>query len=194
MTYECFSEGKTIELKGEDTDIEEYEPRKRPTFMRKYRKRIPRTKSETSENNDANTKPKRIPRRRKLTSTSEMGENGKNKIRNGKFRRFRRNRLPIDFSLMLSNIEKNVRVRELKDALNKEGVKPTDITWRGYKGYCYLHYAKPKNPTENQSPLIADNVIQKLQNLKIKTDSESQFNVKVMEPISRIETTNITAV
>lgn len=197
MCFEISSEGKTIELKSEDTDIETFSPRRRPRYIKKFRKRIPRTKSETSESKDENIKPKRFSRRRKITNTSEVtenGENGKNNNnRNVKFRRFRK-KLPIDFSLMLSNIEKNLRVRELKDALNKEGVKPNDITWRGFKGYCYLHYAKPKAIAENPSPIVADNVIQILQNLKINPESDLQFDVKVMEPISRIETTNITAV
>lgn len=118
----------------------------------------------------------------------------------GPMRRFRKlyrkSKPQIDFSLMVSNIEKTVRVRDLKNALNERGIKPNDITWRGYKGFCYLHYAKsnPKAVKTEQPPIIVDNVIEILQNLKITPDSETNLSVKVMEPISRIETTDVTAV
>lgn len=97
---------------------------------------------------------------------------------------------------MVSNIQKDVRVRDLKNALNEKGIKPNDITWHGYKGVCYLHYAKPniKAVKENRPPVVVDNVIEILQNLKIHPDSESLLSVKIMEPITRIETANITAV
>lgn len=115
-----------------------------------------------------------------------------------RFRRpFRKSRPQIDFSLMVSNIEKTVRVRDLKNALNEKGIKPNDITWRGYKGFCYLHYAKanPKTMKNNESPIVVDNVIEILQNMKISPDSDTNLSVKVMEPqISRIETTDVTAV
>lgn len=105
-------------------------------------------------------------------------------------------KLQIDFSLMVSNIEKNVRVRDLKNALTEKGIKPNDITWRGYKGFCYLHYAKsnPNAVKNEQSPIAVNNVIEILQNLKIGPDSDTKLSVKVMEPISRIETTDVTAV
>lgn len=96
---------------------------------------------------------------------------------------------------MVSNIEKTVRVRDLKKALNDHGVKPNDITWHGYKGFCYLHYAKPNNKSVEveEPPFVVDNVIEILQNLKISPDSERNLDVKVMGP-SRIETTDVTAV
>lgn len=107
---------------------------------------------------------------------------------------------------MVSNIEKTVRVRDLKKVLNDHGVKPSDITWHGYRGFCYLHYAKPNQPKTVQNdessssslpqppPFVVDNVIEILQNLKITPDSERNLDVKVMGPVSRIETTDVTAV
>lgn len=104
-----------------------------------------------------------------------------------------RNRNQIDFSLLVSNIEKSVRVRDLKNALLEKGIKPNDITWRA--GFCYLHYAKP-NPRAKTvpEPYQVDNVIEILQNLKLSPESETSLDVKVVEPISRIETTDVTAV
>lgn len=97
---------------------------------------------------------------------------------------------------MISNIEKTVRVKDLKKILNDHGVKPSDITWHGYRGFCYLHYAKPNNKSVEsvESPIVMDNVIEILQNLKISPDSERNLDVKVMGPVSRIETTDVTAV
>lgn len=95
---------------------------------------------------------------------------------------------------MVSNIEKSVRVRDLKNALIERGIKPNDITWRGYKGFCYLHYAKPNSRAKTIEPHQVDSVIEILQNMKISPDSETLLSVKVMEPISRIETTDVTAV
>lgn len=87
-------------------------------------------------------------------------------------------------------------MRDLKKALNDHGVKPNDITWHGYRGFCYLHYAKPNNKSvEKEEPqFVVDNVIEILQNLKISPDSEHNLDVKVMGTVSRIETTDVTAV
>lgn len=96
---------------------------------------------------------------------------------------------------MVSNIEKTVRVRDLKKALNERGVKPNDITWHGYKGFCYLHYAKPNDKAvQPETPIVVDDVIEILQNLKISPDSENSLSVEVMGTVSRIETTDVTAV
>lgn len=96
---------------------------------------------------------------------------------------------------MVTNIERSVRVRDLKKALNERGIKPNEITWHGYKGFCYLHYAKPNGKTVNAEapPIAVDNVIEILQNLKISPESEV-LGVKVLEPVTRIETTDVTAV
>lgn len=213
-------------LKEVDTDIESYDSRK-PRFKRRFRRRVhrnPSSKSTNSKEESLPVRPQRIFRKRRITSneepTTENGENvgtaiinkrdyknhkivfqAENK-KNKKYRKpYRKSRQHIDFSLMISNIQRNVRVRDLKTALNKEGVKPNEIEWKGYKGVCFLHYAKPKpkpeTETETKPPVAVDNVIQILQNLKLNPEAEEeqqQLEVKVMEPISRIETTNITAV
>lgn len=174
--------------------MENYEHKSRKPRLRKFSKRIRRTKSESNDSKEETKSAKPKTRQRKVTN----GENG-NTITTEKpsdqkpKKSFRRNKQPTDFSLMLGNIERNLRVRQLKDALNKEGIKPRDITWRGYRGFCFLHYAKPKK-VEEKAPLVVENVVQILKNLKINPDSNSQFQVKVVEPISRIETANITAV
>lgn len=110
--------------------------------------------------------------------------------------RRKRSKHPIDFSLLIGNIERNVRVKDLKKALVEKGVKPDSITWKGYRGFCYLHYTARTNKRdpEKREPFSIDNVIEILQGLKITPTSKQNLTVKVMEPITRIETTDVTAV
>lgn len=106
--------------------------------------------------------------------------------------------------MIVSNISKDVRVRDLKTALVENGIKPYDIQWRGMRGFCYLHYIKPRNNNNNENNeenkpedkhYGVDNVIDILQKMKITPDTETNLNVKVLEPaITRIETTDVTAV
>ncbi|KAI4462121.1 5-formyltetrahydrofolate cyclo-ligase-related [Holotrichia oblita] len=217
--------GKDTTLKDTDTDVEANEPRRRfPNRIKRLRRRRPRTDTKNSESqgeeasNNENVPQQRNYRRRKFfhrrkvarqqekpseNGDTSVGENGQNAPkppppprRNNRFPPFRRNLRQIDFSLMVSNIEKNVRVRDLKNALIERGIKPNVITWRGYKGICYLHYAKSnaKSVKPEKSPIVVDNVIEILQNLKISPDSETNLSVKIMEPVSRIETVNVTTV
>lgn len=125
-----------------------------------------------------------------------------------------RPRSQIDFSLKLSNISSTVRVRDLKNALSERGVKPNDITWRGQRGFCYLHFGKMRNAKtdEEHQPIQVDSVVANLQQLKIgEVPEESTENVfivveptksstKVVEvveatkPITKIEVTDATSV
>ncbi|KAK4875414.1 hypothetical protein RN001_011836 [Aquatica leii] len=212
-------QGKGIDttLKEVDTDIESYEPQRINRF-RRFRYKRPTSLGKMSESQgegDSRENARRVPQRRRRffrrrplpRSEERLNENGEpmsaennqpvgmRVLRNQRQRRpYRRNKPPIDFSLMVSNIEKTVRVRDLKNALIERGIKPNDITWRGYKGFCYLHYAKPNSKTKTIEPHQVDSVIEILQNMKISPDSELHLSVKVMEPISRIETTDVTAV
>ncbi|EFA10212.1 methenyltetrahydrofolate synthase domain-containing protein [Tribolium castaneum] len=197
------SEGRDTTLKEEDTDVEsEDKPRKYPK---------PRPKSNLAEQNeltDSGEKPRkrrffRRTRSARITNENEDPGNKENNVTppmKKKPRPFRRNprRLQVDFSLVVSNIDKNVRVRHLKDALIDHGIKPNNITWRGYKGFCYLHYAKQVKKEADkiveEKPFAVDNVIEILQTLKLNPESSNNLSVKVMEPITRIETTDVTAV
>ncbi|XP_065174195.1 methenyltetrahydrofolate synthase domain-containing protein [Atheta coriaria] len=208
------TKGRDVTLKAEDTDVESYEP-KRYLAYRRFQRRRPRSEGRTSdsqaEDKDEKDDKERAPRQRfskrrprfnsrknDKESGAETNDADKEAKTNRARRQFRRNKSQIDFSLMVSNIEKNVRVRDLKNALTERGIKPNEITWRGYKGFCYLHYAKPRVTTENDdpavSPVVVDSVIEILQNLRIMPESDNSLSVKVMEPISRIETTDVTAV
>lgn len=98
----------------------------------------------------------------------------------------------IDFSLMVRNIERTMRVKDMKTALAERGVKPRLITWRGFKGYCCLHFGK--NNISSESDHNVDKVISMLQNLQVSSAANKQLSIEVMRPISRIETTDVTTV
>lgn len=107
----------------------------------------------------------------------------------------------MDFSLRLSNIASTVRVRELKNALLERGVKPTSITWRGQKGFCYLHFGKLRKKgisPEEQQPVQVDSIVANLHQLKIGESPPAGENgfivVEPAEPVTRIEVTDVSAV
>ncbi|XP_015118849.1 5-formyltetrahydrofolate cyclo-ligase-like protein COG0212 [Diachasma alloeum] len=142
-----------------------------------------RTKSRRSEKNDSpedenNEKPEKSQRRKQMKY---------------------RSRSVIDFSLKLSNIGSDVRVRDLKNALTERGVRPTDITWRGQRGFCYLHFGKlrNKNSVPNE-PVQVDSIVANLQQLRIgevSKDVDGEYIiVEPAKPITRIEITDVTAV
>lgn len=98
------------------------------------------------------------------------------------------------YSLCVSNIGRTVRVRELKDALAEKGIRPNFIVWKGFRGCCYLHYTTKKKNPEDQDAFAIDNIIEKIQALKINPTEDQSLDVKVMDPITRIETVNVTSV
>ncbi|RZC38293.1 methenyltetrahydrofolate synthase domain-containing protein [Asbolus verrucosus] len=205
------SEGRTTALNETDMDIETEEKRKQSRIKR-IPKRRPKIEKIIEENGITTSLDSQKPRRRrffrrsksvKVTNENEdpvEKENEVTPVMKKKQRQFRRNsrRLQVDFSLVVSNIDRNVRVRHLKNALIDHGIKPNNITWRGYKGFCYLHYAKPVKKEADkvieEKSFAVDNVIEILQTLKLNPESTTNLSVKVMEPITRIETTDVTAV
>ncbi|XP_018321207.1 methenyltetrahydrofolate synthase domain-containing protein isoform X2 [Agrilus planipennis] len=211
-------EGVDTTLKEVDTDVEEFKDlpnsyfRRRRSRLRPKRRSVSQADGENKENERKSRPQKhRFFKRTKVFRSNDRQErqiNGEvkheneqqshsnNNNKNFRVKHFRNKpKPPIDFSLMVTNIEKTVRIRELKNALMESGIKPNDITWRGGKGFCYLHYAK-MNGKKNDSiePRQIDNVIETLKNLKIKPDCDSQLEVTIMDRISRIETTDVTAV
>ncbi|XP_044593938.1 methenyltetrahydrofolate synthase domain-containing protein isoform X1 [Cotesia glomerata] len=111
----------------------------------------------------------------------------------------------IDFSLKLSNIGSDVRVRDLKSALSQRGISPTSIAWRGQRGFCYLHFGKlrGKNNTPNE-PVQVDSIVANLQQLYVGNNgnhggdsnitNDKFIIVEPAKPVTRIETTDVSAV
>lgn len=108
-----------------------------------------------------------------------------------------RQRPAIEFSLRVGNIASNVRVRDLKAALAERGIKPTDITWRGHRGFAFLHFAKAggSRNTAPSAPIAVDSIVASLQDLRVGTEGEEDFlKIEPAKPITRIEVTDISSV
>lgn len=111
-----------------------------------------------------------------------------------------RSRVQIDYTLKLSKIRPEVRIRDVKNALNERGVKPIELTWRSQRGICYLHFGKIRGKEAVQDESISiDSIIDNLQKLKVgpTTDdsNENDFIVVdlVTKPVTKIEIVNATS-
>lgn len=101
------------------------------------------------------------------------------------------------YSLIVSNIHREIKCQVLRNVLIEKGIKPNYITWKGFHGYCLLHYMKKNIKTDENGqkvPLSIDNVIELIQDININPDPSQKLTVKVKEPITRIETLDVTSV
>lgn len=189
-------------------DVESKEEQ-RPS--RTFRRTRPRFKRNTSSNNNNNND-------NKDSTTVEGGnyeskEQKTNETTNGEVRQKRpyyqqpirrrgyKPKPPIDFSVRVTGLTAGTRVRDLKSALQEKGVKPRDITWRGFRGFAFLHFVKVENvPEKPEKPVAMDDVIASLQGLTVKSknkdgeDNEALLTVEPAKTISRIENAGVTAV
>ena len=221
-------DGKTVTLK-EDNPNEEIQRHERSYVRRLKSKRRPRAKREVTESEGTATlegetketkdrddtgRRGRVPRKRRMREPKGDGdqettinENNTDKPRKEKSHARKslkpRVKANIDFSLKLSNIKSDVRVRDLKDALLERGVRPSDITWLGQRGFCYLHFGKLRNKSaEPDQPVQVDSIVANLQKLRlgesVSHDDENREDeyivVEPAKPITRIEITDVTAV
>ncbi|CAG9794802.1 unnamed protein product [Diatraea saccharalis] len=134
--------GRSCTLQEVDTDVEERTTQRPRRLRRRTRSHKSQSEGEgnTTEGEDGKStgKPRRSTRRRNSQkSTGKEGKDGEQRSRRPK-----RQRPVIDFSVKISNISPNTRVRDLKQALNERGVKPQIMTWKGFRGFCYLHFFK----------------------------------------------------
>ncbi|CAH2242589.1 methenyltetrahydrofolate synthase domain-containing protein [Pararge aegeria] len=156
--------GRACVLKEEDTDVEERTAQRIGQRTRRQRRRTRSHKSQsegegnTTEGEEGKTtKARRTPRRRNSNkSVSKDGKEGKEgkEGRDDKPRRPRRPKPVIDFTVKISNISPSTRVRDLKQALNERGVKPQVMVWKGFRGFCYLHFFKP-GPPKGEGDIVA---------------------------------------
>ncbi|CAG4967651.1 unnamed protein product [Parnassius apollo] len=134
--------GRACTLKEVDTDVEERtanRPR-RPRRRTRSHKSQSEGEGNTTEGEEGKGGKPRRGRRRNSTKSKE----GKEKdVKEEKPRRPKRPRPVIDFSVKISNISPNTRVRDLKQALSERGVKPQVMVWKGFRGFCFLHFFKP---------------------------------------------------
>jgi hypothetical protein len=108
-----------------------------------------------------------------------------------------RQRPAIEFSVRVSNIAPDVRVRDLKTVLSERGIKPTDITWRGHRGLAFLHFTKTGGSRNSvpSTPIAVDNIVASLQDLRVGGEGGGNLlKIEPAKPITRIEVTDISSV
>ncbi|KAL7727991.1 hypothetical protein ACLKA6_018916 [Drosophila palustris] len=179
--------GKTITLKEEDTDVEQHQNsrRRRGPLRRRFQRGNPgRTTSQTdNEQQGQENAQKRAPRRkgrfvnrRRRTNKSEGDQSGVevgaksedrkfNEAGTGERRPKRKNRPPRDFCVKLSNLTRDIRVKDLKTELRKRECNPLAITWKGHFGKCFLHFGNRNGGPSTQEDV--DKVLKSLNDLSL---------------------------
>lgn len=150
-----------------------------------------------------NSKPRRKPERRfrrgDRGGDNERTSNDKENASSGN--RMRARRENRDYCVKISNIARNIRIKDLKAELRNRGVNPMFISWKGAYGKCYLHFGK--RPEVDSEAAITE-MLESLSNLSLtvqKGDSTKDVELRVeliKRPVaateSRIETTDVTSV
>lgn len=208
-------EGKVVELKSEDTDVEGFRQKARRRSFRgkepgqRRRRRSDRRTSEKQQNGGGGEshdeggertdgeagegKQRRRPRRqnrRPRRSGKEAGESGAEKSeaedggkdkeggdgdgkKVGRDRRRRdqkprgegrRGKSDWDLCIRVSNINRSMRIKELKQVLRVRECNPMFIKWNGFHGKCYLHF--PKKPDQNDDE-AGEELLKQLENLTV---------------------------
>ncbi|SPP88255.1 blast:Methenyltetrahydrofolate synthase domain-containing protein [Drosophila guanche] len=145
--------GKTIVLKSEDTDVEQHQNnrRRRGPLRRRFQRGNPgRTTSQTDNEQQGENTQKRAPRRkgrfvnrRRRTTKSEGDQSAVEGGAKSEDRKFdeggagerrqtkKKNRGPRDFCVKLTNLTRDIRVKDLKSELRKRECNPMSIAWKG---------------------------------------------------------------
>ncbi|XP_039490524.1 methenyltetrahydrofolate synthase domain-containing protein [Drosophila santomea] len=175
--------GKSISLKEEDTDVEQHQNnrRRRGPVRRRFQRGNPgRTTSQTdNEQPQGETTQKRTPRRkgrfvnrRRRTNKSEGDQSGVEGGAKSEDRKLEeagaderrpkknKNRGPSDFCIKLTNLSRDIRVKDLKSELRKRECNPMSISWKGHIGKCFLHFGN-----RNGVPSTQDDVEKVLKSL-----------------------------
>ncbi|KAL7302247.1 hypothetical protein TKK_0004918 [Trichogramma kaykai] len=219
-------DGNNLTLKEEDSDVESISQEKLRInqIISKLQPKVNRKKpiednilKENQKSKDVRRKP--YPRKQKIQKVKDENEENNENINKNEIDKSpapTKSKKPrqrtqvirnanVEFSLKLSNIASTVRVRDLKSALHERGVKPSNITWRGQRGFCYLHFGKLRkrqspDSKEQPEPVQVDSIVANLRELRIgETDAQQAVEnsfivVEPAEPVTRIEVTDVTAV
>ncbi|BFF88836.1 methenyltetrahydrofolate synthase domain-containing protein [Drosophila madeirensis] len=179
--------GKTIALKSEDTDVEQHQNnrRRRGPLRRRFQRGNPgRTTSQTDNEQQGENTQKRAPRRkgrfvnrRRRTTKSEgdqsaveggaksedrkIDEGGAGERRQTK----KKNRGPRDFCVKLTNLTRDIRVKDLKSELRKRECNPMSIAWKGHFGKCFLYFGNRNGTPSTQDDV--DKVLKSLNDLSL---------------------------
>ncbi|KAM7363787.1 methenyltetrahydrofolate synthase domain-containing protein lost [Cochliomyia hominivorax] len=191
--------GKVIVLKEEDTDVEQNQRnRYRRRFMsrrrfgnRRFQRRaVSQNTGADQQGGDNNGQPQKrnpphrrrfINRRRRPTKSEgdQSGVDSKSQDRKSgegaRRPKQRKNRFMRDFSVKLSNISRDVRVKDLKSELRSRQCNPMAITWKGQFGRCYLHFGNRNGQPSTEEDM--NKVLQALSDLSLTiTPSEKNKN------------------
>ncbi|EDW34641.1 GL21466 [Drosophila persimilis] len=179
--------GKTIALKSEDTDVEQHQNsrRRRGPLRRRFPRGNPgRTTSQTDNEQQGENTQKRAPRRkgrfvnrRRRTTKSEGDQSGVEGGAKSEDRKFdeggagerrqtkKKNRGPRDFCVKLTNLTRDIRVKDLKSELRKRECNPMSIAWKGHFGKCYLYFGNRNGTPSTQDDV--DKVLKSLNDLSL---------------------------
>lgn len=187
--------GKVIVLKEEDTDVEQHQRRnnRRRRFggnRRFQRRAVSQNNADQQQDGENNgQQQKRQPQRRRFVNRrrrptksegDQSGVESKSQDRksgDGGNRRskLRKNRPMRDFSVKLSNISRDVRIKDLKSELRNRQCNPMAITWKGQYGRCYLHFGNRNGQPSTEDDM--NKVLQALNDLSLTiTPSDNKNN------------------
>ncbi|XP_013105838.2 methenyltetrahydrofolate synthase domain-containing protein [Stomoxys calcitrans] len=186
-------EGKIITLKEEDTDIEQGRTRRRFPSRRRFgnrrfqRRPLSQNNANEQQGDNAQSQKRNVSRRRRFMNNrrrrptkSEGDQSGvesksqERKSGEGGNRRMRprKNRPPRDFSVKLTNITRDVRVKDLKSELRNRECHPMAITWKGSYGRCYLHFGNRNGKPSTEEDM--NKVLDALTNLSLTITPETK--------------------
>ncbi|XP_037821571.1 methenyltetrahydrofolate synthase domain-containing protein-like [Lucilia sericata] len=193
--------GKVIVLKEEDTDVEQHQrrnnrrrfmPRRRFGGNRRFQRRaVSQNNADQQQDGENNgqqqkrqTHRRRFVNRRRRPTKSEGDQSGvesksqdRKSVGEGGNRRpkLRKNRPMRDFSVKLSNISRDVRIKDLKSELRNRQCNPMAITWKGQYGRCYLHFGNRNGQPSTEDDM--NKVLQALNDLSLTiTPSDNKNN------------------
>lgn len=194
--------GRPCTLKEVDTDVEEMAAQRKAQRSKRYQRR-----NRSSNQNNSESEPNEVTEKEGGAEKEGRRRPLRNKPRQPRpspdpAKRNKKPKPVIDFSVKVSNIERSTRVRDLKQALAERGVKPQIMTWKGFRGYCYLHFIKPNQQKgEGDTNVTVESVCTALAELALGTgEGEGEattphlLTVEPAKPVRRIETTDVTAV
>lgn len=184
--------GKVIVLKEENTDVEanmNNRSRRRGPMRRRFGRRTNQRRTTSQGNNgeqqgDGDSPQKRNQQRRNRRFTNRRrrpaksegdqsgNEGGKPQQQDRKGgnssqrrQRPRKSRPARDFCIKLSNITRDIRVKDLKSELRKRECNPLYITWKGQFGKCYLHFGNRSGAPSTEEDI--DKVLKSLNDLSL---------------------------
>lgn len=156
--------GESQDEGGERTDGEAGEggkPRRRP---RRPNRRMRRSGKDTGESGAEKSEAEGGDKDAGDGDGKKVGGRGDRRRREPKPKSERRGKSDWDLCIRVSNINRSMRIKELKQVLRDRDANPMFIKWNGFHGKCYLHF--PKKPDMNDDEAGAE-LLKQLENLTV---------------------------